>query len=194
MLARLMDLTDRGSRYLAIAGGWPVLLLSVMIGVDVVGRKLMNLSVQGSDEVGGYVMAVCCAFGFAYGLTKRSHIRLNLVLPYMPKGFQTLANAVAHVVLALFGYMMLWQMVDMMLDSLRLHAVAPTPLQTPLAIPQALCALGMAYFAFQITLYLVRGCALLLAGKMAEFNRLFGVETAQKEAEAELQETQVVVR
>lgn len=194
MLQRLMDLTDRGSRYLAIIGGWPLLGLSVMIGVDVVGRKLLNLSVQGSDEVGGYVMAVCCAFGFAYGLAKRSHIRLNLVLPYMPRGFQVFANVVAHVVLALFSYLMLWQMLDLLFESLRLHAVAPTPLQTPLAIPQLLCAVGLAYFALQITVYLLHGVSLLAAGRTAEFNRLFGVETAQKEAEAELQETQVTVR
>jgi TRAP-type C4-dicarboxylate transport system permease small subunit len=194
MLQRLMEVTDRGSRYLAILGGWPVLGLSVMIGIDVVGRKLLNVSVQGSDEVGGYVMAVCCAFGFSYGLAKRSHIRLNLVLPHMPRGFQAFANVVAHVVLGLFSYLMLWQMLDLLRDSLRLHAVAPTPLQTPLAIPQLLCAIGLAYFALHITLYLLHGFALLASGRTPEFNRLYGVATAQKEAEAELQETRVVVR
>jgi TRAP-type C4-dicarboxylate transport system permease small subunit len=191
---RLVETLDRGSKYLAILGGWPVLGLSVLIGVDVVGRKLFNLSVQGSDEIGGYVMAVACAFGFSYGLAKRAHIRLNLVLPHMPAAFQAFANVVAHVVLALFSYLMLWQTVDMLVESIRLKAVAPTPLQTPLAIPQFLCAVGMLYFALQITLYIVRGAGLLLAGHMTEFNTLFGVETAEKEAKAELQETQVVVR
>ena len=191
---RLMERLDEVSRYLAIIGGWPVLGLSVLIGVDVVGRKLFNFSVQGSDEIGGYVMAIACAFGFSYGLAKRSHIRLNLVLPKLPASFQAVANIIAYVILASFSYLMLWQILDMFFESLRLKAVAPTPLKTPLVIPQFLCSLGMGYFAIHLTVYLIRGIGLLLGGKMKEFNVLFGVETAEKEAEAELKEIKIEVR
>ena len=41
---RLMERFDEISRYLAILGGWPVLGLSVLIGIDVVGRKVFNIS------------------------------------------------------------------------------------------------------------------------------------------------------
>ncbi len=193
-IKRLMDGFDRVSRILAIAGGWPVLGLSVLIGVDVAGRKLFNLSVQGSDEIGGYVMAVACAFGFSFGLAKRTHIRLNLVLPHLPRRFQTIANVIAYLILAAFGYMMAWQILDMMFESIRLKAMAPTPLKTPLVIPQLLCAVGMVYFALHLTLYLIRGFQLLISGNGEEYNQLFGVETAEKEAEAELKETKIEVR
>ncbi len=191
---QLVDFFDRVSRYLAILGGWPVLGLSFLIGVDVIGRKLFNLSVQGSDEIGGYVMAVACAFGFSFGLAKRAHIRLNLVLPHMPRSFQTFANIVAYLVLAAFGYMMIWQILDMFFESIRLKAVAPTPLQTPLVIPQFLCAVGMGYFALHLTVYLIHSFLLVFQGKAAEFNEAFGVETAEKEAKTELKETQIEVR
>ncbi len=193
-LHKLMEFLDRGSRPLAVIGGWSVLGLSVLVGVDVFGRKLINLSVQGSDEIGGYVMVVAAALGFSYALSKRGHIRLNLVLPYTPPRFQAFANMVAHLVLAAFAYLMLWQMTDLLVDSIRLKAVAPTPLQTPLAIPQVVCVLGLAYFALHLTVYVLEGLRLLCAGNIERFNFTFGVETAQKEAESELRDTQVQVR
>ncbi len=193
-LQRIMEAFDRWSRPLAVIGGWSVLGLSVLVGVDVVGRKLINLSVQGSDEIGGYVMVVAAAFGFSYALSKRGHIRLNLVLPHTPARFQAFANIIAHVVLAAFAYLMLWQMADLLVDSIKLKAVAPTPLQTPLALPQLLCVLGLAYFALHITVYLIEGFRLLSNGNIERFNSMFGVETAQKEAESELRDTQIEVR
>ncbi len=193
-LQRIMEGFDRWSRPLAVIGGWSVLGLSVLVGVDVFGRKLINLSVQGSDEIGGYVMVIAAAFGFCYALSKRGHIRLNLVLPHTPARFQAFANIVAHLVLAAFAYLMLWQMTDLLIDSIKLKAVAPTPLQTPLAIPQGLCVIGLAYFALHITVYVLEGFRLLAEGNLEQFNFAFGVETAQKEAESELRDTQVEVR
>ncbi|RPJ05974.1 MAG: TRAP transporter small permease [Deltaproteobacteria bacterium] len=194
VINRLMEGFDRISRTLAIIGGWPVLGLSLLIGVDVIGRKLFNLSVQGADEIGGYVMAVACAFGFSFGLAKRSHIRLNIVLPKLPPLFQAFANVVAYLILLAFSYLMLWQMLDMLFESIRLKAIAPTPLQTPLAWPQFLCAFGISYFAVHLTLYFIKAFGLLLRWNIAELNRIFGVETAEKEAEAELKETRIEVR
>jgi TRAP-type C4-dicarboxylate transport system permease small subunit len=194
MLQRALQALDGASRPLAVLGGWFVLGLSFLIGVEVVGRKSVALAIQGSDEIGGYVMAVSAAFGFSYALAKRGHIRLNLVLPHMPAGFQVFANMVAYVILAAFSYLMLWQMADMLLESLRLKAVAPTPLQTPLALPQFLCVLGLGYFAAHTTVYVLEGIRRVASGDVAGYNRLFGVETAQQEAESELKDTQIDVR
>jgi TRAP-type C4-dicarboxylate transport system permease small subunit len=194
MWQRVICALDDVSRPLAVVGGWFVLGLSILIGLEVVARKGAALPIQGSDEIGGYVMAVSAAFGFPYALAKRGHIRLNLVLPHMPGWFQAVANVIAYLILAIFSYLMLWQILDMLLESLRLRAVAPTPLQTPLAFPQALCALGLAYFAVHTTAYLVEGFRLLASGDIVRYNTTFGVETAEKEAESELKDAQIEVR
>jgi TRAP-type C4-dicarboxylate transport system permease small subunit len=194
MWQRVIRALDDVSRPLAVIGGWFVLGLSILIGLEVVGRKGAALAIQGSDELGGYVMAVSVAFGFSYALAKRGHIRLNLILPHMPARFQAAANVIAYTILTAFSYLMLWQMLDMLLESLRLKAVAPTPLQTPLALPQALCALGLAYFAVHTTVYLLEGFRLLVSGDIIRYNAMFGVEMAEKEAESELKDTQIEVR
>jgi TRAP-type C4-dicarboxylate transport system permease small subunit len=177
-----------------MGGGWVVLGLALLIAIDVILRKVFNLSVQGTDEIGGYVMAVACAFGFSYGLAKRAHIRLNLVLPRLPASIQAFANVVAYLILTSFGYMMFWQILDLLFESIRLKAIAPTPLKTPQAIPQLLCALGLAYFALQLTVYMIRALILLVSRNISELNTSFGVETAEKEAETELKETAIEVR
>jgi TRAP-type C4-dicarboxylate transport system permease small subunit len=193
-LKRFMEILDQISRYLAMGGGWVVLGLALLIAIDVILRKVFNLSVQGTDEIGGYVMAVACAFGFSYGLAKRAHIRLNLVLPRLPASIQAFANVVAYLILTSFGYMMFWQILDLLFESIRLKAIAPTPLKTPQAIPQLLCALGLAYFALQLTVYMIRALILLVSRNISELNTSFGVETAEKEAETELKETAIEVR
>lgn len=193
-LGRLTEKFDGLSRYLAIAGGWPVIGLAILIGIDVVLRKLFNLSVQGSDEIGGYVMAIACAFGFSYALAKRAHIRLNILLPKLPIFIQTIVNLIAYLILTALAYMMAWQMVAIVIDSIQLKAVAPTPLETPLVIPQSLCAAGLAWFALHLTVYLLSMIGLTVRGEIAELNKAYGVLTAAKEAEEELKETKIEVR
>jgi hypothetical protein len=90
--------------------------------------------------------------------------------------------------------MMFWQILDLLFESIRLKAIAPTPLKTPQAIPQLLCALGLAYFALQLTVYMIRALILLVSRNISELNTSFGVETAEKEAETELKETAIEVR
>jgi TRAP-type C4-dicarboxylate transport system permease small subunit len=193
-LGRLTEIFDGLSRYLAIAAGWPLLGLAILIGIDVILRKFFNLSVQGSDEIGGYVMAIACAFGFSYALAKRAHIRLNIMLPGLPTLFQAVLNLIAYLIMTVLAYMMVWQMLAIVIDSIWLKAVAPTPLETPLVIPQSLCAAGFAWFALHLTIYLLRMIGLAARGEIAELNQVFGVLTAAREAEEELKETKIGVR
>jgi TRAP-type C4-dicarboxylate transport system permease small subunit len=181
-LKRTIGIFDEISRYFAVVGGWAFLGLSVYIGIDVVGRKLFSISLQGSDEIGGYVMAVTCAFGFSYTLAKRAHIRLNILLPRFPASFQAFVNLLAYGIMAALAYMMLWRALSMLIETIELQAVAPTPLETPLWIPQSLWTLGLAWFAIHITVSLIY--AIILAGKkqIAELNASFGVETVEEEA------------
>jgi TRAP-type C4-dicarboxylate transport system permease small subunit len=187
----MIERFDGVSRIFAIVAGWALLGLSVFIGVDVIGRKLFDFSMQGSDEIGGYIMAATCAFGFSYTLAKRSHIRLNLILPRLPKNFQGAANILAYAALALYAYMLLWRVGALFLESWQLKAVAPTPLETPLWIPQFFLAAGLAWFALHLTVYLVEIVAMTLGGRIKELNRTFGVETVEEETTREVEEAKL---
>ena len=46
----------------AIFGGYILLLLSFLIVTEIVARKFFSYSLQGIDEIGGYVVAVTGTF------------------------------------------------------------------------------------------------------------------------------------
>ncbi|MBD3305013.1 TRAP transporter small permease subunit [candidate division KSB3 bacterium] len=188
-LQRVTVIFDQISRYFAIVGGWAFLGLSVYIGIDVVGRKLFNLSLQGSDEIGGYVMAVTCAFGFSYTLAKRAHIRLNILLPRFPAAFQAIINLVAYAILTALAFMLVWRAAALLFETIELQAVAPTPLETPLWIPQSLWTLGLAWFFIQVTINLISAIILTVQTRISELNALFGVETVEEEASHAIEES-----
>lgn len=179
---------DTISRNLAILSGWTLLGLSLYIGVDVAGRKLFNLSLQGSDEIGGYLMAIICTFGFSYAASMRAHIRLNLILPKLSPKLQCPANLLAYFMLAVFSYMLLWRGVSLFHESYQLGAVAPTPLQTPLWIPQLLWSAGLVWFALQSSVYLLNALILAFTGRITELNTLLGIGTVAKEISRELED------
>jgi TRAP-type C4-dicarboxylate transport system permease small subunit len=187
-MRKLRQLFDNISRVFAIVAGWALLGLSIFIGIDVVGRKSFNFTLQGSDEIGGYIMAAVCAFGFSYTLAKRAHIRLNILLPRLPSALQGVANLLAYAAMAVFAYMLLWRGFDLFYESIELQAVAPTPLVTPLWIPQFFWVAGLAWFAVHVTFYLLEMLILVAKNRMAELNTIFGVETVEKETSREVQE------
>jgi TRAP-type C4-dicarboxylate transport system permease small subunit len=190
----LMDRIDGACKTLATVVGWGLLGMAVLVSVDVFGRKVFAISTQGSDEIGGYVMAITCAFGFSYTLATRTHIRLNVLLPHLPLGLRVAANCVAYAVLTAFSYMMLWRGASVLMESAELQAVAPTPLATPLVIPQGLWVAGLAWFAFQLTVYFAKVMCLAFRGGAKELDKRFGVETVEDEVSELLEDPTVVGR
>ncbi|HDR16102.1 MAG TPA: TRAP transporter small permease [Desulfobacteraceae bacterium] len=190
-MKRMMDFMDDVSRHFAIGGGWALLALSFYISIDVIGRKLFRISLQGSDELGGYVMAVVCAMGFSYALAKRAHIRLNILLPRFPSGVQAAVNLFAYTALAVFSFMMAWLGWEMFAYSFELKAIAPTPLETPLWIPQGLWTLGLAWFFVHTAVYLFAIVVFLFKGRIRELNSIFGVETVDRQVSKEIVESRV---
>ena len=59
--------------------GYLCIALSVFISVEVIMRKLFSASLQGADELGGYVLAITSVIAFGVALIGNSHIRIDLV-------------------------------------------------------------------------------------------------------------------
>ena len=179
-IKRLTECFDAISRSLSVAGGWALLALSLLVGIDVVGRQWFRISLHGADEIGGYVMAVVCAFGFSYALAQRAHIRLNILLVRLPTSYRVLANFFAYSILTAFAYMMLWRGLAVLKETVQLKAVAPTPLETPMVIPQSLWSLGLLWFAAHVTVYLGRMIECISRKEFSDLVATFGVESSVK--------------
>jgi TRAP-type C4-dicarboxylate transport system permease small subunit len=173
------------ARIAAILCGYAVLLLSVVVSIDIVGRKLFGFTFQGTDDLGGYVLAIIAVVGASYTMAMRGHTRVDVFLVRMPAAWQSVLNAAAMVTMAGFATYAAWRGLSVLSESIEFQSVASNPLQTPLWQPQLLWVSGLALFALISTAYAVHSLVLLVRGSPA-LNRLYGPASAQDELEAEL--------
>ena len=135
------------SRLFALAAGASVALLAVLICLDIGARSLLNVSLQGTDELGGYVLAFAGSCGLAYTLLHKGHPRIDIAVSRLPRVLQNPAHVLAQGTLAAMASFMTFHAVGELAQTIRFGAVTNTPLQTPLWVPQGLWALGCGVFA-----------------------------------------------
>ena len=116
------------SRAGAIVAGWALLAISFATVVEILGRKYFNFSFRSLDEIGGYMLAGVSAFGFAYALSKHSHMRVTLLFPYIPPSVQSVLNAFAMVSLAAMAAFCAWRGGIEVLEHLTTGKRSNTPL------------------------------------------------------------------
>jgi len=180
----LRRLAERGVQAVALAGGYALLVFAFLVGVEVIARKFLGLSLRGVDEIGGYVLAGATAFGLSYALLCGAHTRMELLLPRLPALLRAPLNAAALVVTAGFGWFMAWQAIATLRESLHFQARASTPLQTPLWLPQSVWVAGLVLFALVATVLAVLGLARLLRGDAAGVDRLWSADAARPDGES----------
>lgn len=131
----------------ALLAGLAALALALMIGFDVLARRLLGFSVQGTDELGGYTLALIGSLGLAYALMRRRHTRIDLLLPWLPARLARALDALALASLAAFAAFMADHARLAFEETWEFDSLANTPLQTPLWIPQGFWMIGTIAFA-----------------------------------------------
>lgn len=171
-------------RMIGILGGYACLGLSFLIFFEILARKLFNHSLQGVDEIGGYVVAITGTFGMALAAVERAHTRIDVLLLRLPGRVQAGLNLLTYVALgigaAFMGYMG-WRTLS---DSLTFGSVSSSPLQVPLWIPQSLWMAGLLVFALAALLTALRGLAALRHGLEAADQVLAPTTIAEEIEEA----------
>ncbi|MCQ9617903.1 TRAP transporter small permease [Paenalcaligenes niemegkensis] len=174
----------------ALVTGYVTFLLSVMITIEVIGRKFFNFSFQGVDEVGGYVLAIGVSFSLAYALIMRAHTRVDVLVNLLPKSARALLNLFAALLIAALACFLCWQSIDTLRETLEFDSHASTPLETPLWIPQIIWAAGFVLFSIVAVWQAVRGLQLLTVGNIAQLNKELGPRTTDDELNEALEEIQ----
>lgn len=174
----------------ALIAGYATLTLSILITVEVLGRKLFNFSFQGVDEIGGYVLAIGVSFSLAYSLIMRANTRVDVLVNKLPSVPRALFNLAAALLIAAFAVFLCWQSYAALSETIEFDSHASTPLQTPLWIPQSIWVIGFALFALTAFVYAANGVRLLVTGKIARLNSLLGPRTADDELAEALEEIQ----
>ncbi len=160
------------ARTAAILCGWCLLVVVGLTCVEIVGRKFFGFTLHGIDEIGGYTLAIVCAFGFSYSLLRRAHTRIDIVQSLMPAQVRAALNATAMVGLAAVSLLLAWRGFGELRTSIELMSVSNSPLQTPMWLPQGLWFAGLAMFAI-VTLAQAVHAAFLLLTDRRELNRCY---------------------
>ena len=167
-----------------------MLLASAIIGVDVVTRKVFGISLGGSDEIGGYVLAISSAWAFSFTLLKRGHIRVDALYNQSPARLQMACDALAVLALTLFMGFVTYYGYEVLATSIQLNARANTPLGTPLWIPQVMWFAGLCVFMLTTTVLLVTALRAMFQGDRATVKNLIGIQDADQEVEEEVREAE----
>lgn len=168
--------TDRLLTGMGLTCGAMFLALAFFVTVDVLGRKSGLFGTRVTDEIGGYFLALAGSWGLAYALRMDAHVRIDVLLPHMPRRLRAFMDFLAMALMALFAFLIsakLWQMV---LQSIEYKSTSNSYLLTPLWIPQMLLALGFSALAFTavFTLVLAWTEGLLELAQSISFSRKAG--------------------
>jgi TRAP-type C4-dicarboxylate transport system permease small subunit len=164
----------------ALLAGIAVFMLGLMIAFDVIARRLFGFSVQGTDELGGYTLALIGSLGLAYALMHRRHTRIDILLPFLPARLAGVLHALAIASLAAFAVFIADHAWNAFEETWLFDSLANTPLATPLWIPQAFWLAGTFAFALCAVAQAAHACWLLFAAPEA-VARHYGPLTTQDE-------------
>lgn len=168
--------------------GVMMLAFSALVTVDTIARKLLNFSFQGTDELGGYALAVGSSLAFTVALVERAHIRIDLLHEKLPVRVQAVLNWLASLMLAGFGLMLVWVCYTVIVDTLAYHSTAATPWATPLIYPQAAWYAALVGFGLAGTIMAVRATWLLFSGRVADLNADYHPKGTIEELKEELED------
>ncbi len=189
MRRRLDDalrLAERGSHAAALAGGLLMLAAAILVSIDVVLRKLANVTLGGADELSGYALAIGSTWSFAFVLLNRGNVRIDVLYQYLPRPLAAACDLLALLALLGFVTLVAWHGGGMLAQTWRIGARSNSALGVPLAIPQAMWWLGYAWFVLCGTALVVRAALSFAAADWVAVNRSIGARGIREEADEEV--------
>jgi TRAP-type C4-dicarboxylate transport system permease small subunit len=176
------------SRLLALLAGYLMLGLALMITTEIILRRFFSFSLQGSDEYGGYALAILASFGFSYALLERAHTRVEILVERVGPGPQAILNLFSCWCIALMAMFIAWRGGAALSESLEFQSLSGTPLMTPIWKPQLAWVIGLVIFTI-VSCSIALHATWLTLRNSRRLNRLYGIKTLEEVIEEERIET-----
>ncbi len=147
---RLVKLSDALSEIMANISAVVLGLMTLLILVEIFLWNAFEKTTLISDEYSAYGLAAIIFMGAGYCLKEKGHIRITLVLGFLPpKAARTITFLATLTTTAFMGYLWIY-LLKMVQSSLRYESTSGTLTHTPLWIPQAIMLAGAACFFFEL--------------------------------------------
>lgn len=132
----------------ATLSGALFLLLALFMTGEAVSRWFGGPYSGMGDVITSLVLSLAGSWALAHGITAGSHVRIDVLMPLIPRAVQRWLDAVSMASLAAFGAILAYNAWALAWSSHTLDALIPqSPLDLPLGVPQALTAVGITLFA-----------------------------------------------
>lgn len=120
-----------------------LIVMIVLIGAEAIIRNVFNNSLQITSEIGGYMLVAVTFLSMSVAESHGSFHRVELVQARMSRRARMVLQIVFDGVSLAASGLVAWQLWRLALNSWHSGDVAPTPLQTPLWLPQIVMGIGM---------------------------------------------------
>jgi TRAP-type C4-dicarboxylate transport system permease small subunit len=120
-----------------------LLAMIVMIGAEAIARNAFGTSLQITDEVGGYLLVALTFLSMSVAESHGGFHRVELVQMRLSPSARIISQIVFDLMSLAASALVSWQLIRLALNSWRAEDVAPTPLGTPLWLPQTAMGVGM---------------------------------------------------
>ncbi|MGI9489120.1 MAG: TRAP transporter small permease subunit [Geminicoccaceae bacterium] len=178
---RIHQLLGRLSLWAVWGGGAALMLSAIMVTIDVLCRKYLNVTMSGSDEITGYVFAGATTWAYAYCLLHRSNIRIDALYNLLPVSLRAVMDIVGLIALLIFMGFFTEKAVSVFTDSWENNSVSVTTLLTPLWIPQIVWMTGLLFFNITLIFLIVYTVLSFFIGGAATVQKLAGTRSVQEE-------------
>jgi TRAP-type C4-dicarboxylate transport system permease small subunit len=125
-------------------------LMAILILVEIFLWNTVQKTTLIADEYCAYGLAAIIFLGAGYCLKERGHIRITLVLGFLPQKLSRIITFVATGVTTIFMGYLWWYLLKMVQAAVRYNSTSGTLTHTPLWIPQAVMLIGAACFFLQL--------------------------------------------
>ena len=149
-MQRFVRLTEKLSDWMAGVSAVILGLMTVLILVEILLWNTLSKTTLIADEYSAYGLAAIIFLGAGYCLKEKGHIRITLILGFLPKRLAAVVTFLASAVTTGFMGYLWWYLLKMVQATVRYHSTSGTLTQTPLWIPQTLMLVGAACFLIQL--------------------------------------------
>lgn len=174
---------------LARVSGWMCGLLltvsAVLIGLDILLRQTIVVTIGGANELSGYALAVSSSWGCTVALVHRMHVRIDSVYTHLSARIRALldmAGLAAFIYFLMFVTFYAYKVLEQSIES---DAHSISALGAPLAIPQAVWFAGFVVFLLVASIYLLRAMLAFAKGDLRRIRELLGARSVAEEMEFE---------
>lgn len=187
----MLKATEFVARAAAMAGGAALLVISLVISVEVVLRKVASVTLGGADEISGYVFAIGTSWALSYTLLHRAHIRIDVAYNLVSTKAKAWLDVLSLLSMGFVGGLIAWYGYGVLQRSIDLGSRSNTPLATAMWIPQLLWFAGLVLFVWTLVLLTVLSLQAILGGDTRKVSRMAGIPSMDEDVQAALEDAAI---